>query len=305
MTSESIQLKKTAKQFWELFLNDEEKILELLFKKNKHDFDTADKITNGIMNSIGWGDNIRIIYGIGVRNGVELKERCDSIELIISPLLQKSKIKYLNALYDNTPLNLSPKFCVIKYKFWHPDNIEQISINFQLPNLSSDSNTEKEKAEIISITHKNITFYDIINQQQLQLSLMIFIDDEIAKYLVEKKTIMVEKKKKREVLLPINSGIYALLDSAIGEYNMLHRINKMEIYLKSEHPNIERKPIRELKLAIDMLCDNPLSPIHKCARCQYTSLQTKLLLCKCKKQRYCDTICQRGHWSIHKKSCKS
>lgn len=292
------QVNKHAVQFWEIFISKEKQILELLFKKNKKDFDTADRITNKIMTDINWGENLRIIYGIGVRNGVELKERDDSIELIISPLLQKSKIIYLNALYNNIPSKLSTRFCVVKYKFWHPDNIEQISINFQLPNTSGS-----DTPEVVSVTHKNIMFHEIINQKELKLSLMIFVDDEIAKFLVEKKNIMTEKKKEREVLLPINSGIYALLDSAIGEYNMLHRIDKMEIYLKSEHTNIERKPINELKQSLNMLCDNPLSPIHKCGRCHYTSLQTKLLTCKCKKQRYCDVICQRGHWNIHKKSC--
>ena len=228
------QVNKHAVQFWEIFISKEKQILELLFKKNKKDFDTADRITNKIMTDINWGENLRIIYGIGVRNGVELKERDDSIELIISPLLQKSKIIYLNALYNNIPSKLSTRFCVVKYKFWHPDNIEQISINFQLPNISGS-----DTPEVVSVTHKNIMFHEIINQKELKLSLMIFVDDEIAKFLVEKKNIMTEKKKEREVLLPINSGIYALLDSAIGEYNMLHRIDKMEIYLKSEHTNIK------------------------------------------------------------------
>ena len=74
MSIELSQITKSAKQFWDIFITKETQILELLLKKNKKDFDCADKITNKIMNDVNWGDNLRIIYGIGVRNGIELKD---------------------------------------------------------------------------------------------------------------------------------------------------------------------------------------------------------------------------------------
>jgi hypothetical protein len=289
-----IEMIQLANSFWEAFMEKETEIKELIFKRTQEDHQTARDITDSITDTLGFKGCVGILFGVDVRNGLMLTERKDYIELIITPLYQRINKRLVLALY-NAHANYLPKYwSVIKYKFHQSSNIDSITVNYR---------DEDNPANVIEITKDDFSYFPILNAKENKLSIVLFINDEKAKYLIKKEKYEINGET-RDLWIPKDYGIYAVLDSAIGEYHLLNTLDKMEIYKESEEKEItERHPIKKIADVVVMIANNPMSNIHKCSRCNYPNTQTKLGICKCKKAYYCDSICQKAHRKLHKLNC--
>ena len=281
----------TANSLWIKIAENTTDINKLLLEK---DYDSYQKVTNmisKILMDLRINSDIGIYFGIDVRNGNVLPERAGQIELIISPLFKKSSISLMLAIY-NAHFNYTPEnWCVVKYKFWQPSSLENMTINHH-------GGLAPDKKEIIEITKDDFEYFPFIDNTNNKISIIVFVNDNIADMVIKKEFI---KQHSRDMWLPINTSIYMILDSAIGEFNLLNTLDNMEIYLKSEHAEIKRHPLEHLTQTIQMINNNPLSKIHSCARCDYNNTQTRLKVCGCKEVYYCDAVCQKAHRNIHRK----
>lgn len=305
----SVDLSAIANNFWITLMPYKNEIDKKLRERNHDSYRQINNIVDRVKIILGINDQIGMYFGIDVRNGVELAERKNHIELIISPLLQRKNKKILNELY-NTYFKyiknhaVDTPWSVIKYKFWQPSHLQTISINYNDSSENENDSPEKD-TKLIEITQSDFSYFPILDsskKENCKLDIILFINDDVSKYLIKKETMEINKTE-RDIWIPFNNNIYTILDSAIGEFNLLNTLDKMEIYLMSEHNNIKRHPLKHLTQTINMINNNPLSLIHVCSRCEYSSTQTSLKLCICKKIYYCDTICQRANRSIHKLTC--
>ena len=293
-----LELLQLSKLFWTKFMERENEMKELLLKRNSEEHQKARSIIDEIIIKLDINNCVGILFGVDVRNSLVLPERKDYIELIITPLYQRKNIKLISALYKEYHNYLPNYWSIIKYKFWQPSHIESIAVNYK------NENSTKNGYELIEITKSDIKYHPIVEQKENKLSILLFINDTKAPYLIKKEKYEMNDTT-REIWIPKDYSIYAILDSAIGEYNLLNIINKMEIYLESEEKDVERHPIENIIGVVDMITNNPMSNIYKCSRCNYSNTQTKLKCCKCKNAYYCDNICQRAHRNLHKLNCIS
>jgi hypothetical protein len=270
--------------------------------------------------------NIDVHFGIDVRNGQVLNERKDQIEMILSPDHQRYNIKLINQLYKSNLVKQLPKsWSVIKYKFYQPRLIDSIVLNYiEKKSETKKSETEKSETEksetekstdsdteiedtIIEVTKDDFEYFPVLDIPNAKINLILFISDDKASFMLHKRVITKSEfptlAMDRTIWYPKDTTIYTVIDSAVGEYNAMACIDKIEIYLKSEQPELTRKPINLLVNEIIMMNNNPLSSIQKCSRCCYQNTQVSLLSCHCKKTKYCDTICQRAHRYLHKHNC--
>lgn len=285
-----------AKKFWEEFMKYEKIIYDNLLKRNETEYNQSINIVSQITKSLNIENNVGIYFGIDIRNGMNLSERKDCIELIISPLFQRSNQKLTIDLYNESfKHNLPNYWSVVKYKFHRQSYIHTIILNYSKPELIDEKTTDA----IVEITKDHFHYHSITNDEKTKISVLLFVDDDMASYLVKK-----EKYNDRDILIPKDNGIHAILDSTIGEYNLLNVLDKMEIHLKSEtnqedFKNIEIYPIENLSKDIEMIHNHSLSKFHTCSRCEYSNKQIKLYVCKCHKVYYCDSICQKAHREMH------
>ena len=283
----------TADLFWTEFVKNETYLKELLFRRTYEDHTKARHIIDNIINNLNITNSLGVLFGVDVRNALVLPERKDYIELILTPLYQRKNKNLLIALYNSHNKYLSNNWSVVKYKYWQPSNIDSITVNYP-DSIKSDT--------LIEITKDDLKYYPIIEHSQNKLSILLFINDTKAPYLIKKEKYEIDGNV-RELWIPKDYGIYAILDSAIGEYNLLNTLNKMEIYLESEEPDVERRNIENLIETVNMITNNPMTDINKCARCNYSNTQVNLKRCKCKNVYYCDSICQKAHRDLHKSNC--
>jgi hypothetical protein len=255
--------------------------------------------------------NIDVHFGIDVRNGQVLTERNNQIEMILSPAHQRYNIKLINHLHKSLRVKQLPKsWSVVKYKFYQPRLIDSMILSYveKKPDIkeTDDSDVENEDT-IIEVTKNDFEYFPVMDIPNSKLNLILFISDDKASYMLQKRVITKSEFPTliddRTIWYPKDTTIYTVIDSAVGEYNTMTCIDKIEIYLKSEQTDIIRKPINLLVNEIMMMNNNPLSSVHACARCGYQNIQVSLLVCNCKKTRYCDSICQRAHRSLHKNNC--
>jgi hypothetical protein len=265
--------------------------------------------------------NIDVHFGIDVRNGQVLTERKDQIEMILSPAHQRYNIKLINHLYRSSRVKQLPKsWSVIKYKFYQPRLIDSMILSYveEESDKKESDKKESDKKEsdkkesdaddtIIEVTKHDFEYFPIIDIPNSKLNLILFISDDKAQYMLHKRVITKAEfptlVDDRTIWYPKDTTIYTVIDSAVGEYNTMTCIDKIEIYLKSEQTDLIRKPINLLVNEIMMMNNNPLSSVHSCARCGYQNTQVSLLVCNCKKTRYCNSICQRAHRPLHKDNC--
>jgi hypothetical protein len=250
--------------------------------------------------------NIDVHFGIDVRNGQVLAERKNHIEMILSPAHQRYNIKLINHLYKSNRVKQLPKtWSVVKYKFYQPRLIDSMILNYVEKKSNTDAESEIE--DVIEVTKDDFEYFPVIDIPNSKLNLILFISDDKAQFMLDKRVITKSEfptlAQDRTIWYPKDTTIYTVIDSAVGEYNTMNRIDKIEIYLKSEQPELIRKPINLLVNEIMMMNNNPLSAVQACARCCYQNTQVSLLVCKCKKTKYCDIICQRSHRHLHKDNC--
>lgn len=294
--SGKMNIKKISKGFWEQFMEIESLLYDNIKKRDIIEYNKSINMVNAILKKLEINCMINIQFGIGTRNGMILDERKDSVEIILSPMFQRNNQDLMHTLYDESfNKNLPEYWSVIKYKFHRTSFIHTISLNYNDPNIVDNN--------IVQITKDDFSYFPIFNDEKTKLSIILFIDDKKSKYLVKKQKVKI-KDIERELFIPIDNGIHAMIDSAIGEYNLLNVLDKIEIYTKSELETDEFKEINAIKMEnliydIDMIHNNSLNPFEKCGRCEYSNKNVELHECNCKKIYYCDSICKNAHQSLH------
>ena len=273
-----------SKAFWGKLMEYEKEISGFLAKRSNVEYKNAMNIITGVKTSLKIDDCIICCFGIGVRNGLVLPERENHIELIISPQLRKD-IALLNDIYGIHKEYIPANWSVIRYKFHQPSMLDTITIYY--------NDTE--------ISKNDFEYHPILENDKLNI--LLFVDDKIANFMIKKENIKLGEET-RDIWIPKDNSIYSIITSAIGEYALFNIIDKMEIYLKSEHTDIKREPLSHMSNTVEMILNNPTSDINKCFRCNYTSVQTHIRRCKCKKAYYCDVVCQKAHHNLHKSICK-
>lgn len=262
-------------KFWIAFNDKSEYIKSLLFKKNKADYENACSIVSEIKKKFNL-DMIEIYFGIGIRNGQPLQERNLYIEMIISPMFQKKYCPTINQLYSSHKKYINKCWSVIKYTYCQHDLIDTIKLTY--------SDIHKE----IVVDKSDFSFHPILSGNT-ELNLLLFIKDEKSEYLIEKQDVTIHDKP-RNIWIPKGSGLYNILNAAIGEYYLVSAIDKMEIYLESEHTKLTKYPISELKSHISKL---QIDQENKCTRCAYSSNNVNLEIYDADtKLYYCDSICK-------------
>ena len=277
--------------FWSEFMKKENALKHLLYERTHESYDKATKIINDIAKNLGF--IVNIIFGIDIRNSVILTERINHIEIIISPMMQRTNINYVNVLYAAYKKCFSQDFSswsVIKYLPWKSNAIQNITVTY----------CDDEKT--IEVVSNDFEYHPIVDHNTGKISIILFVNDDIAKYIIKKEKYDINGTS-RELWIPKDCGIYTVLNATVGEFHLLNTIDKMEICLKSEEKEITRHKIDKLTDVVTMVASNPMTDIYNCFRCGYSNKQTTLKQCKCKKAWYCDTICQKAHRSLHKLNC--
>ena len=299
MQDENINI--ISKEFWKEFFAIKDDLYKKLMKKNSFEYNQCINFINGILSKYKIEKNINIQFGIGIRNGIELKERKEYIEMVLSPMFKKNNISILNELYKESKNYDLGKWSVIKYKFFNPNIIKNLTISYdKYGNLEKhDTNPENEN---IMITKDNFWYYPIMRENK-KISILLFLDDDNMEYLA-----YIKKLKEHSIYIPKNDGIHIILDGAIGEYSLINVIDRIEIHLKSDKEKKFDKlgdifPIEILNDNIKLVINEPLKNYHKCARCNYSNQNLTMYICKCKKIHYCDKICQKSNWDLHKYNC--
>lgn len=279
-----------ANVFWQEFAERESVITQLLYNRTYDDYQKVRDIIDMIIDISNLENQIQILFGVDIRNGMVLGERLNHIELIITPLYQRINKKLVIALFNTHKKYLPDYWNVIKYKIWQPNNINNITL------------TDTDGGSIELIKH-DFQFVPIIDKDSQKLNILLFIKDSVAKHLIKKEKYEIGENI-RDIWIPQSIGIYSILESIIGEYHLLNTLDKMEIYLESEEIDVtDRQPIEKMADIINMIANNPMSGISICARCNYSNKQVILKSCRCKNVYYCDTICQRAHRQLHKLGC--
>lgn len=304
---------KISTKFWELFKDNEETLYLNLLKREDKCYNNAVNIISNIKTSLEIVDSIGTYFSIDTRNGLKLEERIGHVEFIITPLFQRNNQQLMNALYNAHHSFKLPKYwTVVKFKFFQPQFINTISINYDSKHDntsdSKDTNSnvfyeKKLDSSIVEITQDDFMYSIAEHDQKDRINILLFINNNVASYLVKK-----EKYNNRDILIPVDTSIHAILDSAIGEYNLLNVLDKMEIHTMIELDNPEFKDLQIKKInnliqEFDVINYNPLSGINKCARCGFINKQVKNYVCKCRNVYYCDKVCQKAHYGLHKKFC--
>jgi hypothetical protein len=210
-------------------------------------------------------------------------------------MMDIKKVEVINKLYNTKP-TLPIHWDVVKYKHRNPKLLPIINLTIE----NTDCN----------ITCDDFTYYSFRDVEEQKLSIILFINDDKIKYLAAKESCII-KKKKHVVWMPINHGIYSILEAAVGEYHLMNTLNNMEINPDIEINNLSNeididniRPLHDLYSDIQVVVDNPLSKINKCIRCKYNNNRHKLTKCICGNVYYCDDICKNAHYYLHKYICK-
>jgi hypothetical protein len=284
------EINEIADNFWKKITESMKDIRENMMKRDSTGYNSVMVIISNIKKSLNICGYIDCCLGIDTRNGIVLSERKNHLEMMISPVLKKYN-NIVQIMHKNYKKYIIGDLSVVKYKFHQPSYINTISLNYE----SAD-----EQKNIIDITQNNFKCFPILDGEIL--SFILFVDESVAKYLIKLEEVDINNTK-RDIWIPKDTGIYAIISSAIGEYAMMNIIDKMEIYPDSEHKEIERKPLSNLTDTVNMILNNPMKNTLKCSRCSYTSNQVNILNCKCKKAYYCDKLCQKAHYKLHKSIC--
>lgn len=302
-TKEAAFLEDQANLFWSEFLIYEPSIKNYLNSRDPSTIHDINSIIGSIKKTLDIEHDIGLNFGIDTRNGLVLPERKDMFEIIISPMFVRKNKKLMHAIYLEGKSRLSSEWGLIKYKFWQPSSLESMKLSYVKKDIKPPN------TNIVIVTKDDFSFYPIIDtpanghsESLSKIDIILFIADDKMEYLVKKAKTEIAGKR-RNIYIPADIGIYTILDAAIGEYNALNILDKMEIHPESVHPEIERKPIGDLLKFVKMASNNPLSVVKQCGRCKYSNLQTSLHACKCGKVYYCDKICQKACRPMHKVNC--
>jgi hypothetical protein len=302
-------LNLTAKNFWNHFIKIESRLCSNIKKRNIVEYNQTINLIADILKKLSIENMVNIQFGIDTRNGMNLPERKNSIEMILSPIYQRNNQQLIYELYNESFNYKLPEYwSVIKYKFHRSSFIHSVILNYDKKTQISDDKKSLENGESciknMEITKDDFSYFPIVNDNKTSLNILLFIKDDKQKYLINKKSIKVNDTI-RELWVPIDNGIHTMMDCAVGEYNLLNLFDKIEIHLESdllteEFKNIDSIKIENLINDIDTIHNNSINSFQKCSRCEYSNKNIKLQLCKCKNVYYCDIICQKAHRKLHK-----
>lgn len=239
-------------------------------------------------------DHIDFEVTIGQVNNIYDQKAEDHVELYISPRLLKDNVKYVEALYA-AKRNL-PNLHVCKYRCY---------------------NEKSDKIATITYPEYEYNYNDFgiqtFKQNVKQINIVMWVRKKAADALLEKKMVTFvdpDKKKpdtKLEKWLPKKTNVVdVMLTNVIGEYNLVHRVGYIE-FLPEGDPLIKSGSVfTELAdLQKDFQFLDKLDKVPSCQTCERKSYQCNLLTCsRCKQVLYCNSLCQRINYPVHKKMCK-
>ncbi len=284
----------------------------------------------------------------GMINQIELDDGKDIITFHISPIGNEANLVIVDHIYNKlTASNIHPKIMFAKYLPYNFNNEIKESIEFEVgtddinfnlslneTNISSDQNKRTYK-----LNYKQLGFCSNIGLKSTPtgtrrvVNLIICVDKSIADVVLEKKTVVFENEKSREVWFPKEfNGKIPLMDmvvEVVGEYNLIHHVGYMEFLNSAELHNIKYADIigrdssdvpKNLDTTMNKVNFYEISDIRKdldivvkdygykqCTHCSVYDIQMKLFECeKCKTKNvtyYCSNLCQRLHYPIHKVRC--
>ena len=263
-------------------------------------------------------NNIEFDLGeAGGRNGRQFKERKKQYELIITPNQIGKNVSFAKKLAKslyNTILKINfdqseYKPVIILFRIPRPD------IVFDKP--IEPRNYNKNTDVVISID--DLDYHPIFPKTKgdtLKFDMVIFIKKKIADIVLDKITNTSNNKTDDSDGYDLKEKymcVCRLIEKLIGEYDMMTYIKGIEFWPDYEFKQVNRKSMSllpdEIKLwkkRLNMYLSKNEELI--CNRCGYSEnyLPQNMKQCsKCKKAFYCDKLCQKADWKIHKKICKS
>ena len=240
-------------------------ITEILIQKDKELHKLCHTMIDNLLKK--YKIEINIYFTIGTRNSMILTERENNINLIISPnFIYKNLV-----IVDELILLLKDKWNIVKY-------------------IIKSNSTELENI-IINVGDTKITSLDITYEIKInkdddkKVGLELFINNDLKKFIINDNN-----TPTTELLL--------FLESAIGEFNIIHLIEYIDITISDK----THKQLKTLSDRLKVLYNKNYEDIPKCLRCLYDENFVELIQCKCGVY-YCDTICQNAHKNIHSEFC--
>lgn len=288
--------KSIAVKFWQL-LSKNWPHLYMQFILGKDSAYESLSTINSYLKELGGDIHEKIIIDASINeiNNQELPAYNNTIELYISPKINKDNIALMESFYKN---RIPLENCMVsKYRAYHPNDKLISNIDFQSFQISYDD-----------IGYSGSVGYD--EHKKPVLNIILVIKDTIAKHILEKKTVSFvnpidNKKSSREIWMQTNhTPVEIFLINVIGEYNLLNHIGYIELF-PSDDLMVVNNSFTELidcKKQLDIVLKHRNLP--ECHYCQHNSLQTDLYNCaRCKKVKYCGRKCQLADYATHKSIC--
>jgi hypothetical protein len=231
--------------------------------------------------------------GIDMRNGKKFPERKDTLELVISPNWNRSKVSLVKELYETSKKANLPKYwSIVKYQVFSPTIVHDIDVQ--------------------GVTHEDFTYCAQLNFEgnSAWMGVLIFINDKLAKEILTlKKEGKTPEDNEWELdgKTPKGRSPLMFLNSAVGEYNMITRIKAVEFVPRSSHGTVPQYAMTDLHQEFEKMDrqDYGNGMIHECVRCGIYSYQADVFPCgKCKKIYYCSKMCQKADSENHSFVCK-
>jgi hypothetical protein len=244
------------------------------------------------------GYNLLFQVGINLRNGKKFAERKNSLELIISPNWDRTKVPLMEKIYDSRKdANLPEYWSVVKYQVFAPSFVYDLKVS--------------------GVTHEDFEYCSQINFEGTStwLGLLVFIKDELADKILTlvKASENKNSENKEDTWILDGKSIEGrapliFLNSSVGEFNMITRIKAVEFAPAGAFQTVPRYSISDLHQEFEKIDRQNYSakPVKQCIRCGYHSYQVDIYACdKCKKIYYCDAVCQKADSKNHKHVCHS
>jgi hypothetical protein len=318
--------------FWANLSKHWDALYELIYsdeKMNTIDVESnrtrAIELINGLLSEKLF-EHVQIEMSWGQINSTAFKEASKLVELYISPRLLRENIPYMEKLYSKK-ISLN-NLQVFKYKRYHnkdpliadiafPDYTVsyndigcQSSIGYDAESKSnvniSDNIGRSSNVSKSNISNPNISKS---NSAKPMINIVIYVKAPLCNKLLLKKK--VNFKTANETItenkwLPDSTAIDLLLLNIIGEYNFIHHVGYID-FIPEGDPLIapgsvfvELETLKDDIKVVEKLIGNTIT----CHTCERSQMQCDLLQCsKCKKTKYCSSLCQKIDYPSHKSRC--
>ena len=239
------------------------------------------------------GYNLLFQVGIHIRNGKKFTERKNSLELVISPNWDRTKVSLMEKIYDSRKeANLPEYWSVVKYQVFAPAFVYDL--------------------EVSGITYEDFEYCAQLNFEGTSawLGVLMFIKDELAEKILTlvKASENKDSESKGDTWILDGKSVEGrapliFLNAAVGEFNMITRIKAVEFAPAGAFKTVPRYSIADLHQEFEKIDRQDYSS-KQCIRCGYNSYQVDISTCdKCKKIYYCDSVCRNADAENHKHVC--